>query len=88
MATETVKMTPGRIRTDELAHFYWRGPRGRRATRRESPSSSFVPRKPTADLLLPRPRAELLAFWPKRRGSTPVLERTKLAPDGGAHAQL
>jgi hypothetical protein len=49
---------------------------------------SFVPRKPTADLLLPRPRAELLAFWPNRRGSILVLEPTKLAPDGAAHAQL
>jgi hypothetical protein len=60
----------------------------RRATRKEIPSSSFVPRKPTADLLLPRPRAELLAFWPNRRGSILVLEPTKLAPDGAAHAQL
>jgi hypothetical protein len=59
----------------------------RRATRKESPSSSFVPRKPTADLLLPRPRRNLLAFWPNHRGSTLLLERTKLAPDGGAHAQ-
>lgn len=86
MATETVKMTPRSVRTDDphIASGAVQEVEG--PTRRESPSSSFVPRKPTADLLLPRPRAELLAFWPKRRGSTLVLERTKLVPDGGAHA--
>jgi hypothetical protein len=61
----------------------------RRAARKESPSSSFRAKEANRRTFsfLGRER-NLLAFWPNRRGSTLVLEPTKLAPDGGAHAQL
>jgi hypothetical protein len=87
MATGTVKMDPPvgfEPTTSHIASGAVQQVEGPRAGRVRPVASCQGTQRRTFSFL---GRAELLAFWPKRRGSTLVLERTKLAPDGGAHAQ-